>query len=65
MNDIKKIIKDLFNCKCNNGYKVKSCVSESLLQEQMDSGKLWNPKDEQELDNKVNKPWVKIAFYIV
>ena len=45
--------------------KLRAVCSESLLQEQMDSGKIWDPKDEQELDNKVNKPWVKIAFYIV
>lgn len=26
------------------------------LTELMDSGKIWDPKDKQELDNKANKP---------
>ena len=44
--------------------KLRAMCSESLLQEQMDAGKIWDPKYEHEL-NKVNKSWVKIAFYIV
>lgn len=43
---------------------LRAICSESLLEEQMDPGKIWDPKDEHEL-NKVNKSWVKIAFYIV